>query len=392
MGAFRSFNWSGFARFSRNALLRCRGTHYRLTPRRVTRAVAFYTMYPLLESLTWAGLTLDELFFRGYRSEKVREPVFIIGNPRSGTTFLHRLLARDVANFYTMRTWEILLAPSIVQRRVWRALSWLDDRLGAPLKAAIRSLERRVHDDLVTHRLTLADPEEDEFLLLHIWSSLTISVFSAVMEDAAAYARFDRALPRTERQRIMSFYVQCVQRHIHAHGLSDGRHYLAKNPNFSPKIDSIRRAFTDAKFIYLVRNPLDVIPSYTSLLDLQWRILADPLDKWAARDLVLDMARSWYSYPLERLAEAPPERYAIVRYDELVVDTEETVLRMYERLGLQVDPCFARILREEAERERSYVSRHHYSLEDMGLTTDQIVCAFRDVFERFNFDTRGASL
>lgn len=392
MGAFHSFNCSGFVRFSRNALLSWKGTHYRLTPRRIGWAALFYTLYPLLEVLTWAGLKLDDVFFRGYRREEVREPVFIIGNPRSGTTFLHRLLARDVGNFHTMKAWEILFAPSIVQRRLWRIIEMLDDRLGTPVQAGIKSLERRLAKELVTHRLALEDPEEDEFLLMHIWSTITINHFSAVMDEAAAYTRFDRALPSGERKRIMAFYKGCVQRHAYAHGLSDGRHHLCKSPGFTPKIESIWLAFPDARFIYLVRNPLDVIPSYTSLLDLQWRILADPLEKWAARDFVLDMARCWYAYPLERLAEAPPERYAIVRYEDLVSDTEQTVLRMYEQLGLQVGPGFAEVLREEAERERSYVSRHHYSLEDMDLTPEQLVCTFGDIFERFSFDTRGASL
>jgi hypothetical protein len=354
--------------------------------------VAFYAFYPLLELVTWGGLALDEVLFREYRSAQVREPVFIIGNPRSGTTFLHRLLSQDLNNFHTMKTWEILLAPSIVQRRLWRALRRFDGLLGSPIKSAIQSVERRIGQDLVTHRLALEDPEEDEFLLLHIWSSLTINVFSAVMEDAAAYARFDHALPRTDRDRITEFYTRCVQRHIYAHALNNGQHYLAKNPNFSPKIESIWRAFPDAKFIYLVRNPLDVIASYTSLLDLQWRVLADPLEKWAARDFVLDMARCWYSYPLQRLSDASPERYVIVRYEDLVSDAESTVLSFYERLDLKIDARFAQILHRESERERNYVSQHHYSLEDMGLTSSDIVLAFRDVFERFDFDTRGVSL
>lgn len=392
MGVFHSFNWSGFARFTRTALFGGRGAHYRLTLRRIGRAIAFYTLYPLLELVTWGGFALDELFYRGYHRAEVREPVFIIGNPRSGTTFLHRLLARDVGHFHTMRTWEIFLAPSIVQRRVWSSLGSLDDRLGAPARAAIHAVERKLGRDLVTHRLMLDAPEEDEFLLLHIWSSLTINVFSAVMEDAPAYMRFDRALPRAERERIIDYYARCVQRHVYAHGLSNGRHYLAKDPNFCPKIDSIWRVFPDAKFIYLVRNPLDVVPSYTSLLDLQWEVLADPTEKWAGRDFVLDMAHSWYSYPLERLAKASPECYAIVRYDDLVADTQRAVLGIYERLGLTAGPHFAEILRQEAKRERSYVSRHRYSLEDIGLTTEELVRRFHDVFVRFNFDTRGAPL
>lgn len=382
------FNWRGFARFSRNGLFKARDTHYRLTMHRIGWAIAFYTFFPLLELATWGGFLLDDLLFRGYRKQQVHEPVFIIGNPRSGTTFLQRLMSRDVDNFTSMKTWEILFAPSITQRRFWHALSALDDRLGGHVKSWAKAVERRYGTELVTHRLSLKEPEEDEFILLHIWSTVVINVFSAIMDEALAYTHFDRALPRAEKERITAFYKRCVERHAFAHGVENERHHLAKSPCFSPKIESLWSAFPDAKFIYLVRNPLDVVPSYVSLLDLQWSILADPLEEWAGRDYVLEMIRHWYTYPLDRLAAAPSHRYAIVRYDDLVSDAERTVTDVYGRLGLEVSPQFGQVLRTATERERHYVSNHSYSLENMGLTREQLVSAFRDIFERFNFDTR----
>ena len=98
---------------------------------------------------------------------------------------------REDENFAAMRTWETLLASSIVQRRVWCALSTLDDRFGAPVRTWIKSVERRLGGKLVAHKLALEEPEEDEFLLLHIWSTIAINHFSAIMEEAAAHTRFD---------------------------------------------------------------------------------------------------------------------------------------------------------------------------------------------------------
>jgi hypothetical protein len=386
------FNWRGFARFTRNGLFEARDTHYRLTLHRIGWAIAFYTFFPLLELATWGGFLLDDLLFRGYRKQQVHGPVFIIGNPRSGTTFLQRLMSRDVDNFTAMKTWEILFAPSITQRRFWHALSALDDRLGGHVKRWAKAAERRYGKELVTHRLSLDEPEEDEFILLHIWSTVVINVFSAVMDEALAYTHFDRALPRAEKERITAFYRQCVKRHAFARGVGDGRYHLAKSPCFSPKMEALGSAFPDAKFIYLVRNPLDVVPSYMSLLDLQWSILADPLEKWAGRDYVLEMIRHWYTYPLERLATAPPDRYAIVRYDDLVTDAERTLAEVYGRLGLEMSPQFARLLHAAAERERHYVSDHRYSLESMGLTRERLVSVFHDIIERFGFDTEESSV
>jgi len=43
------------------------------------------------------------------------------------------------------------------------------------------------------------------------------------------------------------------------------RRLLSKNPGFTPKIESLRHSFPDARFIYMVRNPLETIGSMQSM-------------------------------------------------------------------------------------------------------------------------------
>ena len=106
----------------------------------------------------------------------------------------------------------------------------------------------------------------------------------------------------------------------------------------------------------------------------------------------LDMTRHWYRYPLERLDRLPQDRYAIVKFDDLVADPERTVTDIYHRLGIELSPDYARLLHSQAARERRYRSRHKYALEELGLNREQIVAEFQDVFERFGFDTRDPSV
>jgi hypothetical protein len=103
---------------------------------------------------------------------------------------------------------------------------------------------------------------------------------------------------------------------------------------------------------------------------------------------VLDMARHWYSYPLERLQRAHPDSYTVVNFDDLVGDPEGTVGDIYQRFGFDISPAFAQVLREEAEKARNYQSQHKYSLERMGLTRERIIAEYEGVFDRFGFDTR----
>ncbi len=61
-----------------------------LTPRRLA-LLAVFPLFLVFQVLQIVGLALDHLLFPAFRSTKLRQPVFIVGVPRSGTTFLHRV-------------------------------------------------------------------------------------------------------------------------------------------------------------------------------------------------------------------------------------------------------------------------------------------------------------
>lgn len=382
------FNFQGLLRLTYRSLFKSRGTNYRLTGKRVVLLLIAYPAYFLLELVTWAGLLMDEVLFPSYRDVKIKQPIYIVGNPRSGTTFLQRLLARDEATFNSMRTWEMLLAPSITMRKAFWALSRLDRRLGGPVHRLLGMLEESWQEDNVVHRIAIRAPEEDEYLLIHIFSSLKIWLYVAMLDEAAPYTHFDSQMPEDEKERIMGFYKRCIQRHLYAHGDRD-KHYLAKNPHFSPMVDALYEHLPGAKFIYLARNPLDMIPSYISLKENEWQLLGSPVEKYGSREYVLDMAEHWYTYPLERLAQAPEDSYIVLNFEDLVASARETVQEIYDRFGLELSPAFDEVLEQAAERARDHDSEHEYSLHEMGLTREQIVSRYQEVFERFGFDTRG---
>jgi len=385
-----AFNLRGVLRFTYNSLFKSKGTNYRLTPKRIVLLLISYPAYFLVELVTWVGLVLDEVLFPGYRDVEIEQPVYIVGNPRSGTTFLQRLLARDEETFNSMRTWEMLLAPSITMRKIFWALSSLDRRLGSPLHRVLGMLEESWQEDNVVHRIALRAPEEDEYLLVHIFSSLKIWLYAAMVGEAEPYTYFDSKMPEEEKDRIMSFYKGCVQRHLYAHRDRD-KHYLAKNPHFSPMVDTLYRYLPGAKIIYLARNPLDMIPSYISLKEDEWQLLGDPVEEYASRDYILDMAEHWYTYPLERLEQAPDDQHIIVNFNDLVDNARETVTEIYDRFGLELGAGFDEILQQTARRARDHESEHEYSRSEMGLTREEIVERYRETFERFDFDTRASS-
>jgi hypothetical protein len=153
-------------------------------------------------------------------------------------------------------------------------------------------------------------------------------------------------------------------------------------------VDTLYEHLPGAKIIYLARNPLDMIPSYISLKENEWQLLGSPVEEYGSREYVLDMAKHWYTYPLERLKRAPEDSYIVVNFEDLVTSARETVREIYDRFGLELSPAFDETLRQAAERARDHDSEHEYSLHEMGLSREQIVSRYREVFERFGFDTK----
>ena len=109
----------------------------RRSPRRILVMLAVAPALFVLNLYHWLGLALDEVLFRGYRKVDVKRPLFVVGVPRSGTTFLHGVLAEDEHNT-TFATWECFFALSVTWRKLWRFAGRLDAALGRPVRSPAR--------------------------------------------------------------------------------------------------------------------------------------------------------------------------------------------------------------------------------------------------------------
>lgn len=381
-----NFNLRLFLRQIGYSLARSEGTPARLTPKRVAILLFFFPIFTILKLSSWLGFAWDDIFYKEYQHQKLAQPVFIIGNPRSGTTFLHRLLARDESNFSYIRMWEVIFAPSVSQRKLIWFFQKIDNVLGGKFQRWLLLQEKKTWLSNPIHKIGLLEPEEDESILFSMWATIFTSVVFPHPDLVRKYAYFDKQVPLIERHKIMRFYRSCLRRHLFAR--HSDKKFLSKNPTFSPKVDSLYEFFPDAKIIYLVRNPLDTIPSIISWMSYQWKQFSDPVENYLFKDYMLELAREWYEYPLERFSKAPPDSYAIIRYEDLVQSPKQIITEIYEKFGFELAPEFEKILEEAGQRETSYKSSHKYSLRKMGLTKKGILKTFAFVFKRFGFDTR----
>jgi hypothetical protein len=381
-----SFNFKLMFQLVCKSLFACRGTNARLTPKRMAAILILFPVFILFELANCIGFMLDEILFRDYRRSEVNQPVFIVGVPRSGTTFMHRLFAKDREMFTSIKSWEILFAPSVTQKKFLMALGAIDRRIGSPIRKKIIIWEEKGLQEMNRmHKGSLFLPEEDEQILIHIFSSFFLGFAFPFEEAILPFWWFDEKMPARDRTRIMSFYKRCVQCHMYVFG--KGKRFLSKNPAFCSKVRSLNETFPDAKVICMVRTPLEVLPSMLSLFAYISGIFMSPIEPYPMHEALLKVAAYIYRYPIDQLEKWPPERQSVIRYNTLVQNPEQTVLSLYDRFGLNMSPQYRQVLQEEMHRARQYKSSHRYSLEQCGLTREQVVSDYSDIFERFGFDT-----
>jgi hypothetical protein len=357
-----------------------------VSARRILVVSLFIPLFLLAQTFHWLCLLLDELLFPAYRRVEIEAPLFVVGIPRSGTTFLHRVLARD-ARFTTPALWELVLAPSIVQRKAVRALAAMDRWIGRPLGRLVGLIESRVFRALdQVHPVTLDAPEEDYFALLPAFACFLLVVPFPAHPAVWELARFDE-LPAPTRRRVMTFYRRMLQRHVFVHG---PRTVLSKNPSFSPMIVSLREEFPDSRVVFCVRDPVKAAPSLVSSLRGGGALFGYDVTAPAITERFLGMLRYYTEHALDTLPHWPADTRAFLPMRELTGDVRNTVAGLYERFGWSLDPAFRAALDEEHERSKRYRSGHSYSLEEVGLDADTIRQELHRAIEYFEYDPERA--
>jgi hypothetical protein len=379
------YNFRLFWRTTYRSFIGANKTPARLTRRRIIFLTLFYLVWPIGSLIHWFCFFLDDIFFPAYKNQPIEKPLFILGNLRSGSTFLHRLLSRDVETFTSLTTWDIYLTPSITQKKITQLVSRLDLKLGGHLHRLLYAFDRRTLGQVRIHPISFFQPEEDENIHLHIWDGYFVTFLFPFLDEMPNYQHFDEALSPEHKRRIMTFYRSMLQRHMYATGK---KYFVAKNPAFSAKIETLVEFFPEARIIYLVRNPLDMLPSTISWVNYARRMFTEPKETYLYRDEIVDMTQYWYSHPLRYLDSHPSPRHLILKYDDLVQRPEQVIRSFYEQFGYPDKPGMEVIIDHAVKEVLAHSSNHVYSYEEMGFTREQIISLYPEIFERFGFDQR----
>ena len=361
------------------------GAYPRISLQRWLVMLAFWPLFLSYLAVTWLSLALDHLLFPGFRRLAVRQPVFVLGIPRSGTTFLHRLLAGDQPRFTTPTLAELIFAPSIVQRKFWHALILLDRALGGWGRRLVQWVEDRVFaalDDV--HATRLRDPEEDYLALIPaLYCFLLVVPFGD--PRLLELTRFDHQASAGQKARFIRHYRGLIQRHLYYHGAH--RQFLSKNPSFTPMLETLAKAFPDARFIACVRNPDRAVPSQINSILVGARLFSGKVETSWWRQQLLQMLVWYYRHLLEALPQLPAQRQLRIRMEDLVQAPDTQVLAMYQQLRMTPAADYVTWLQTQAEQSRRFQSRHQYAADRLGVSRGDLARHFDFAYRQLRYGT-----
>jgi hypothetical protein len=391
--------------FNQPLLLHCARVYFRILDsclrtfglRRPRWFLYFLFKVPVRLAYVSFSLLLDNLFFPSYRRVQIKNPVFIIGHPRSGTTFLHALLTQT-EEFAVFRNWEIL-HPSLTARALLKRSRVLRALLSVKLDP--RSLQRlrgrMESDEEASAPLRLFDPEldsivqEEEILFSHILDTQFVAFNVPLGFVKRGYPELVFHDEQAHQKQSVAFLEGCLKRQIR----DTGRSQVVAKVNFSLfRLRTLLDAFPDARFIYLARSPLETISSH---LSLHRTILNNNFGHACLSDAHVEQYfEHRYRYNIafyeqfEQLIqnqEVPRDRILEIRYESLKEELGHVLDRIQEFTGIEYSPELKQRLREQEKKQPSYRREHtNLPLSAFGLTEEQVRSDFDFVFKRYGFD------
>jgi omega-hydroxy-beta-dihydromenaquinone-9 sulfotransferase len=202
----------------------------------------------------------------------LKDPLFLIGHWRSGTTLVHNFLCQDKTAGY-LTTYQSLFPNNLKSKLLFKTFV----NIGIPSK--------RPSDNMA---MNANYPQEDELALGNVQPIFYYNFFYF----PSLYSEFyDKAVrmqcPANEKNAWRKAYISLMKK---AAIDTKGERPIMKNPVNTARIQAILDMFPDAKFLFVYRNPYTVFFSsqrfFHNLLPSVW---LNKVDKTFIDQMILDV-------------------------------------------------------------------------------------------------------
>lgn len=287
---------------------------------------------------TRAGITAWRAAHPSVGEGTIDHPIFIVGQPRTGTTILYDLLALDPG----------LRAP----------LTWEIDKPLPPPETATRDADPRIAE--VDAVLSMADSLIPGFTSFHPMGArlaqecvrITGGDFRSMIFPCQYRVRsYDRwLLHDADLAPAYRWHRQYLQ---HLQSADPAPQWLLKSPAHLWDLDALAAEYPDAVIVQTHRDPLKVITSVSALVAHLRRMASDEVD---LHEISADYADDIF-LGLDRGMDArargviPADRIVDVHFQRFIADPIETVREIYVALGRELDDL-------TEKRMRAFLAEH----------------------------------
>jgi len=286
--------------------------------------------------------------------EEIKQPIFILGLPRSGTTFLHNLLAQDPANRFPW-CWQTIYPYPL---RGWRPGK--RDRRQRTVARQFKGFLRLVPELPSLHPLEANAAQE--------CIEITGQVFRSLRFDTTHYVpSYERWLDKVGHHEAYRFHKRFLQHLQHQSGAGN---WVLKSPDHIFALKALGTAYPDARYVFVHRDPLEVLSSVTRLTEILRQPFTRRIDRiqigqqvsrrWAQGAGLLVQAGKWL--------KGTPERAFHMHYGTLIRSPEAAVRAIYEHFALplsaEVDQRLSEFI---TNRPKGGYGQNFYRIEEYGL-------------------------
>ena len=299
--------------------------------------------------------------------EVIRQPVFIVGLPRSGTTILHEVLSQD-DQFRIVKKWEALFPCPPPEEACYLS----DPRI---LKAHnLITIQDRISPEWKTmHAVGGELPVE----CIEFTTSCFLSEMFTASFQIPTYQAHLAAADITEMYRWHRKMLRLLQWRFKR------AHWLFKGCNHEPYIPQLLKIYPDARIIFTHRDPIKAVSSVVSVQGTIFGFRTDDpfsrnsYDNWLRMDAVaamLNQRRRWVESGL-----LPQHQVAHIRFADFCSRPIEAIGKVYQDIGLTLSSTAAGKMAAYLDaKPKGVFGTHNYETGE-----GEAVAAERPLFEEY---------
>ena len=298
----------------------------------------------------------------------IERPLIITGLFRTGTTFLHNVLATDPAN-RVGRTWELA-------HPVGRTHDLLDDAKWRRWRGSheVAMNHMMIPEQSEVHHVETDAYEEDFFLLENDKAVMELAIGLGDFGYATHMLGWDMVEPyRWHKRQLQLLWMQ-----------RSAKRWLLKCPWHLWHLDALLTVYPDALIVQTHRTLPATIGSQCSLSARMASKFQRTLDLEEVGRFWVEYSQTGVERGLRTRESFPNAKIHDVRLSDLEARPLETVREIYEVFGLPLSSDLETALRARIEQSpTAQLGEHEYDIADYGLSETGIEGAFDGYRERF---------